>query len=457
MRYSIKQSLMLIWGSWIVFTANAQEKQFPITLEAVMQQMQTGNLTIQRYQEQISLAQANYTLAKEWWVPELYGGVSTFQLWGAAMNADGRFFLDVNAENLWAGIGLQAQWDFSEAVYLPKSARLQMEAAAFQSTAARNQSILQSIKTYYALLLAQQELSAYTLLHTQAEVISNQIAVQVEAGMLYESELLMAQSNARHLKVNLTQARKNSIEKSSKLAEILNLDYGILPVAADTVLMPIQLEGMSADWVSFGNMDYPVLLDEAFAKRPELKAVDAEYEATVQQKHRLTKGLWLPHLEVGTYTSYFGGLRGEVEAMFPDQFPETRQLYPTQFLMANLQWKIPLGRLFYGGEIKQADSRMALKELERDTFKAKINQEVLLAGKEIYWGREQVKDAKEGLELASRALDQSIKRQEIGTAKPFEVFQAQQFFLQAQLDYLRSVSEYNQAQFALLVAVGNNL
>jgi len=61
------------------------------------------------------------------------------------------------------------------------------------------------------------------------------------------------------------------------------------------------------------------------------------------------------------------------------------------------------------------------------------------------------------LELTTEALNQSIERQKLGTVKPFEVFQAQQFFLQAQIDYLKAVSGYNKAQFTLKVAKGEIL
>lgn len=54
-------------------------------------------------------------------------------------------------------------------------------------------------------------------------------------------------------------------------------------------------------------------------------------------------------------------------------------------------------------------------------------------------------------------LSQSIERQKLGTVKPFEVFQSQQFYLQAQIDYLQAVADYNKAQFALRVAQGEIL
>ena len=65
--------------------------------------------------------------------------------------------------------------------------------------------------------------------------------------------------------------------------------------------------------------------------------------------------------------------------------------------------------------------------------------------------------AKQALQSSTEALTQSIDRQKLGTAKPFEVFQAQQFLSQSQTDYLKAVSEYNKAQYALSVAMGNTL
>ncbi|MEO6949711.1 MAG: hypothetical protein ABI123_08795 [Ginsengibacter sp.] len=50
-----------------------------------------------------------------------------------------------------------------------------------------------------------------------------------------------------------------------------------------------------------------------------------------------------------------------------------------------------------------------------------------------------------------------MERQKLSTAKAFKVLQAQQFYLQAQLDYLNTVAEYNKAQYVLKVAKGQIL
>ncbi len=40
------------------------------------------------------------------------------------MNADGRFFLDVDRQNLWTGIGINAKWNIADGIYLTKAANL---------------------------------------------------------------------------------------------------------------------------------------------------------------------------------------------------------------------------------------------------------------------------------------------------------------------------------------------
>jgi outer membrane protein TolC len=98
---------------------------------------------------------------------------------------------------------------------------------------------------------------------------------------------------------------------------------------------------------------------------------------------------------------------------------------------------------------------MRIKELQKDQFKVEINQQILLAKSNIQTGQEQMEIADEGLKFSAEALSQSMERQKLGTAQPFELFQSQQFYLKAQLDYLKSVTEFNKAQFSLKYAKGN--
>jgi outer membrane protein TolC len=160
---------------------------------------------------------------------------------------------------------------------------------------------------------------------------------------------------------------------------------------------------------------------------------------------------------MGTYGSYFGRISGNVSPMLPSDSPQKQQLYPTGALNISLLWKIPLGELTYQGDRKTYDSRIRFNKIKAEQFKVQISEEIANAKSDLQLGKEQIETARNALDFTTEALNQSIERQKLGTAKPFEVFQAQQFFLQAQLDYLKSVSDFNKAQYALKVAKGETL
>ncbi|NCP84466.1 MAG: hypothetical protein GW823_06125, partial [Bacteroidetes bacterium] len=110
---NLKYRLNGIWLISFVFlliVANTNQliaqDTIPINLEKVLELGGADNLTIKEYKERQELSLAELSKAKEWWLPEIYAGAQTHQLWGAAMNTDGRFFLDVNRQNLWGGLGL---------------------------------------------------------------------------------------------------------------------------------------------------------------------------------------------------------------------------------------------------------------------------------------------------------------------------------------------------------------
>ncbi|NDP28385.1 MAG: TolC family protein [Flavobacterium sp.] len=422
------------------------QETIPINLEKILELGGADNLTIKEYKERQELSLAELTKAKEWWLPEIYTGVETQQLWGAAMNADGRFFLDVNRQNLWAGLGLNSNWDFAEGIYNAKAANFKSQASQYLTQAEQNQQLLQMIYEYYDLMTAQLNYNAYQNLVIQSDSIVQQIQIQVEVGLLYQSELLLAKSNKYHLRLEMLQAKKEYNKASATLKKMLNIEQNVKLVSAEESLLPLDF-----------NTKLGLVVDSAYRNRPEIKANELQFKALEIERKKYSTGLWIPELNINTYGSYFGRISGNVSPMLPNQYPETQQFYPTGALNASLLWKIPLGALMSQGDKKIYDSKMHIKVIEAAQVKIQINEEIAHATSDFKLGKEQIVTAKEALDLTTGALYQSIERQKRGTAKPFEVFQAQQFFLQAQLDYLKVVSDYNKAHYALKVAKGETL
>jgi len=417
-----------------------------ITLQNILELGGANNLTIREYQEREELAKAKLVIAKAWWLPEIYAGVQTHQLGGAVMNSNGNFYLDVNQDNMWLGLGLNANWNIAEGLSVSKAAELQSMASRYHTQAERNKVLLAAINAYYDLMISQLKTLAYKNLVAQSDTISKQIQIQVEAGLRYQSEVLLANSNKNHLKVEMLNARKEYNRTSTVLLHLLHLPQQVKLFSVDTSLLPLDY---TTDLFSTSATIYK--------NRPEIKAIALETKAIDLQEKYYRLGMLIPEVHIGTNGSYYGRMFGTVTPINEGADPYPNQLYPTGELNASVMWRIPLGDVIYQSDLQKYKSQIRIKEIKSDEIKAQINEELASATIQLQTGHKQIEIAKEALELTQEALNQSIERQKMGIAKPFEVFQAQQFFLQARIDYLKSVSEYNKAQFALKVAKGEQL
>ncbi len=413
----------------------SQDSLVPINLETVLKLGGANNLTIKEYKLRHELALADVAKAKEWWLPDLYAGTSIHQLWGNAMNGNGAFFTDVNRQNFWGGLGVNACWDFGTGLYLTDAAKLNTQAVSFASEAERNKALLMTIETYYDFLVTQLYSKEYSQLAKQAGIIAAQIEMQVAAGLLYDSELLLAQSNFSHLQVQMMSARMKHNNQAALLIQLLNLDPKTQLVCIDSLLVPIKLIGLEK------SLDGSI--EPIYQKRPELKSMDLSLQALNAAKKTTTTGLLLPKFSIGGYGSYFGG------AFSP--------FGPTSEINASLIWTVPAGRLIYAGELKHYDARIALQENEILQAKASINKAVISSRAQILLAKQQLDIALAGSKLAEKAMKQCLQRQSLGTVRPFEILQAQEVYIKSRLDFLTSVSLYNKAQYQLFVAEGNNL
>jgi outer membrane protein TolC len=430
-KLSIQQIVIAILSFMLACPTNAQQT-LQVNLETVMKLAGANNLTVKEYQLKYQQAIADQIKAKEWWLPDLYTGFSTHYLNGAAMNTDGKIYRDVKRNNLWAGAGVAAEIDLSKGKYAVLASKQQAAAIQYQSLAEKNKAILAAVEAYFDLQAEQLQYLFLLDLVSQSDTLSQQIKIQVDAGILFQSDYLLAQSNYNHLKISMLQAKGDWQKRSAMLAALLNLGPNISLISADTSLAPLELNEQIKDTASQG-----------FQKRPEYSGLNAELQSYETGRKTANEGLLLPKLRVGLDNGAFGAYGG------PPQ--------NTYQVNAALIWKLPFGRLSYKGDLKQWDAKIAVQHNKLEQFKNQYREEVTGGTVRLQTAGAQIALAKEALRSSGESLNQSMERQKLGTAKPFEVFQAQQYYVQAQLDYLKSVSEYNQSQYALKVALGETL
>lgn len=405
----------------------AQDEIRPITLTEVLEIAGASSLNIQIWKQKYQMAVADEKRAAEWWMPTLYAGARTHALTGSAMNGDGRFFTNVRRDNLWAGVGFDAAWDFGKGPYERKIATGKMRVVDLQTRIERQKHILKTVLTYFELQAANQQGLAYNQLLLRSDSLIRQLTIQVEGGLAYASDLLLARSKHAHLQFKKTESQKTQQNEAYLLRQLLSIreDYLILP--SDT----------------FGPVELPRGDFFTISSRPEWNQVQVEQAILLDEKAILGKGQLLPTLKADGFTSFFGNV--------------VSPLYFTNQLNLAVTWDLPLGRAISQAEKQQLSVKANIQELQLQAVEQVIWLEVKQADNEIIASKTQIDFAKESMRLAALALSQSQQRQKLRTAQPFEVFHAREALIIAQMDYIEAVKTHNQAQFKLYVALGNKL
>ncbi|HMQ77365.1 MAG TPA: TolC family protein [Flavobacteriales bacterium] len=403
----------------------------PIDLAEVLRLAGADHLAVRDAEARAALANADAARASEWWLPDLNAGIAMHHLQGSAMNGDGRFFTDVDRASFQGGLGLNAAWRFGEGPINARAQRTEAEAMRLRTEAERNTAALDAVNTYLDLIAARAERSAYAQLAQRADSIAQQLDALVRNGLGYESDLLQAQSGQLRMQAATMQAEMQEAMLQARLVAALGMDPATVLLPTDTVLAPLALPGADRTFT-----DRSAFL----GVRPDVLSARSGLLAAQQRKRATTTGLLLPELRLATMGSYFGGVFDP--------------LYPTWEINGWLQWRIPLSPLLGGGELQQANARIALREVQLSRTEAEATAELRAAQEQLRIAREQVRVAAESRDLAQRAYDQTAARMRLGTARPFEIVQAQEALLQAELARVRAITGYNKGQYAVVVGVG---
>lgn len=404
----------------------------PVSVQTVLKLAGANNLTIKEYQAMYRQALADQVKAGEWWLPVLRAGITTHYLNGAAMNTNASIINGLNQNSLFSAFGFSAEIDFNKGRYEYLAAKQMSVAASYANIAARNRAILNAVQTYYDLQADQVSYFFLTQLALQADTVAGQLKIQVDAGLRYQSEYLLAASNAQHYHIEAIQQKEYWQKAGITLSSLLNLTGNIQLVSADSVMVPLRND-LTPDSPASKN----------FNLRPEYKSLQAELSSYQTTRKISANGFEIPKIIVGTDDGLFGAYN----------YP----LSNTYQINASIVWTLPLGHLFKHGELQRQDARIALQQNKIQQFKNQYFIETQYADIQKHSAFQQLQVATSALNMAGNALLQSQQRQQLGTAKAFEVIQAEQVYLQIKLDDLKAIAEYNKAIYSYFVAKGGNL
>ena len=142
-------------------------------------------------------------------------------------------------------------------------------------------------------------------------------------------------------------------------------------------------------------------------------------------------------------------------AWLPGRRPTYSELGSSNDFAIGLRWTIGPGGLLDLGRSRSTAAQVAIAEIRLESASDSVREEVRLAFGGVRIQTRMLSIALHGLDDAAQALSLSQDRQEHGIGLPLEVIDAAEAMRRAELAYARTMTNYNKAQIALLVASGD--
>ena len=423
------RTLLIILYAIFSISVESQDR-IELDIVTLLEIAQTKNPILEMIQLKEEKAKAELNHEKNWWLPTLILDANAHQLWGNAINSDGRIFTDVDRQSFGSAIGINTYIDLQDGRKHKKLREYELRSRSFLGQIERNEYILELISVYYNYIGVELEKAAYQQLIVQSADIIKQLGVLVTQGLQYNTDLLLAKANVEDQKYQYQRASMEAIELESSLLTLLYKDANSDIVLIDSLLVPIILV-TETELDSVSKSTHPFIL----YTENILSAKEFEY-------NNLKKGLFLPKFRLSAYTGTYG------DFVF-DQAP-------TSAINGGVSWEIPLSRLS-GAKVKALDIEKRLLEKEVQMKTNEMDNNIHRLQQKVKANQVQIESTEQAIKLGQEALGETISRQQLGLSRPFEIELAQEAFINANINYLQAVANHNITQYELFVALGNNL
>lgn len=346
--------------------------------------------------------------------------------------------LDADKQSLSAGLALNAQLDLGETYYQNLVAKQVVRASEAVLAGRQRDVTLRAASAYFELVRTHAAVKAAEEATKISGRHADQLTALAEAGMAFQGDV--ARVRAARERAELTQVRLQAEQRMSaaRLAEILRLDpvVELTPAEGDVAPLTVAVPGE----------ELGALVAKALASRPELDEATARLEAARTLRRGATQGPLIP--TIGAQAA-IGGLGGG-----PGGSTLTRDWDTSSDLSFGVSWRVGPGGLFDRSRQRETAARERQVEFEQEKVRDVIRRQVVEQHVRLRSLATQIELAKKTLEAADQAARLSRQRRETGVGAVLEDLQAEEELARARRDYLGTVADYNQAQYALRFAIG---
>ena len=393
--------------------------------------------------EQVRQAYARLEKADVLWLPSIRAGAGFNHHDGAIQDINGNQ-IEASRNDLYSGLGgstyaggapivpgVWANFQLADAIFQPLAAEQALGARRAAVGAALNDTLLQVAIAYLDLLRDEQELAIANETRQHAEALNDLCQSYARTGEGLQSDADRAATELALRKNNVVRAQESIAVASARLAQLLHLKPTLQFAPVEPLVAPLDVtpdqEGIDS------------LIADALSQRPELaEARHLVCEAIARWK-REQYAPFVPSLLLGISDGGMTAGQSTDYATGQNRFDMDAIAY----------WE--LRNFGFGDQAARRDAHSAVDQTRwrQVEIMDRIAREVTEASVQVHARRDQIKIAEEGVQVAVRSYQLNIDRIEQAKGLPIEVLQSLQALDQARREYLRSVIDYNTAQFTL--------
>lgn len=397
-----------------------------------------------RYRE----AYARLESARALWLPSIRAGVSFNHHDGTLQATDGEV-LDASRSSLQTGLGVRAvgagsptvpgvvaEFHASDTVFQPKIAGYAASARDAAATATTNDTLLATALAYLDLLRATQQQRIAEETRENAEKLADLTVTFARTGQGPQADADRTQTELVRRLNDVSRARESTRVASARLAELLSLDPSMEIHPQEPTIVPIDL-------VSY-ELPTAELVATGLVNRPELAEAQSLVCEAVNRYRREKYAPLLPSVLLGISQGGFGGGFGSNIDNYRRRFDFDAVVY----------WEL---RNFGFGERAKRDATWSQYDQARAlqaSMMDRVAREVVEAHAQVKARKGQIEVAEAGVKSATDSYKRNLARIREGQGLPIEVLQSLQALDDARREYLRTLADYNEAQFRLQRALG---
>jgi outer membrane protein TolC len=398
--------------------------------------------------QRIAEAAARLKMAEAMWLPSIRAGISLNRHEGNLQNSNGQI-VDISRTSLQGGFGagavgagtnpvpgFSAQFHLSDAVFAPRIAERNLEARNFGSWGTYHDQMLRASTAYLELLRAHQEGAIARETLRNADELTRQTKSFASTGQGAQADADRAATERAIRQNDVARAVEAVDVASARLAEILHLDAPIRVIPTEQQMAPINLVSLQPtvqEMVAIG-----------LSSRPEIGENSQLVAAACERLEREKYAPLLPSMLLGLSYGGFGGGIGDTVGNLNDRLD----------VDVSAVWEIRnLGR----GDAAAQD--VAQAQIEQARYREietmdRISREIVEARSQVKSRQRRIETSRTAVSSAQLSYDRNRQRINEGQGLPIEFLQSLQALDQAQREYLRSVTDFNVAQFRLHHALG---